>query len=102
MSALKEFQTNLSAAIREHKTPPAPDPFDPERYPFGKQPGANKLDLMVCATCGKPPTLTGRNDCPEAFMFRDRLSAREYYVSGMCQQCQDEVFRTEDEFHCVL
>ena len=28
----------------------------------------------------------------DADSFRDALSAREYTISGMCQQCQDEVF----------
>ena len=31
------------------------------------------------------------------FMFRDELSAREYYISGMCQACQDSVFGAGDE-----
>jgi hypothetical protein len=25
--------------------------------------------------------------------FRDRLSEREYEISGMCQGCQDRIFR---------
>ena len=24
--------------------------------------------------------------------FRDRLSLKEYYISGLCQRCQDKVF----------
>jgi len=24
--------------------------------------------------------------------FRDRLSLKEYYISGLCQKCQDKVF----------
>ena len=24
--------------------------------------------------------------------FRDKLSLKEYYISGLCQQCQDKVF----------
>jgi len=24
--------------------------------------------------------------------FRDELSKREYYISGMCQHCQDSIF----------
>ena len=35
----------------------------------------------VCVTCGGP---IGE--------FRDRLSEREYKISGMCQKCQDSVF----------
>lgn len=29
-----------------------------------------------------------------ATTFRDALSAREYQISGMCQNCQDTVFGT--------
>lgn len=24
--------------------------------------------------------------------FRDRLSIKEYYISGLCQKCQDDMF----------
>ena len=34
-----------------------------------------------CRTCNKP--VTG---------FRDKLSEDEYYISGMCQRCQDDIF----------
>jgi hypothetical protein len=34
--------------------------------------------------------------CPREFdpgeEFRDRLSIKEYSISGMCQDCQDKVF----------
>lgn len=33
--------------------------------------------------CGKEVTLKS---------FRDELSIREYKISGLCQQCQDEIF----------
>ncbi len=35
----------------------------------------------VCVFCEKP-----------AIEFRDKLSEREYTISGMCQDCQDETF----------
>ncbi len=35
----------------------------------------------ICAWCGKPAT-----------EFRDALSAREYSISGFCQECQDKTF----------
>lgn len=35
----------------------------------------------ICATCGK-----------QVGEFRDELSRREFKISGMCQECQDEVF----------
>jgi len=30
-------------------------------------------------------------------IFRDELSEREYQISGLCQNCQDEVFGMGDE-----
>jgi len=39
-----------------------------------------------CATCG----------C-EVREFRDELSRVEYGISGMCQECQDDVFAKYDE-----
>ena len=80
---------------------PAPDPFNPDLFPFGKEAGANKFNLTTCPTCGKPashPTLDqwpwpSSKPAPAGFfMFRNELSAREYAISGMCQACQDSVF----------
>ena len=36
----------------------------------------------------------GCNTCPKEYPleFKDKLSYREYKISGMCQKCQDEVF----------
>ena len=39
----------------------------------------------VCVICGKP--IEG---------FKDVLSRREYRISGMCQECQDETFGVSD------
>jgi len=36
---------------------------------------------MICSVC--PKEITG---------FRDQLSEKEYTISGMCQDCQDETF----------
>jgi hypothetical protein len=36
---------------------------------------------VYCTWCGK--VIPG---------FRDRLSVREFQISGMCQKCQDETF----------
>jgi hypothetical protein len=41
----------------------------------------------VCGWCKKP-----------AIEFRDELSEQEYRISAMCQQCQDETFKKEDEY----
>ena len=76
---------------------PLPEVFDEDERPYGKEAGANKFDLLTCPTCGRPPTsLKGtryENAMPKgAFLFRNELAAREYYISGMCQVCQDSVF----------
>ena len=34
-----------------------------------------------CSWCGK-----------DALEFRDKLSAKEYIISGFCQACQDDTF----------
>ena len=39
------------------------------------------IQAQVCVKCG----------C-EAKEFKDALSAREYQISGLCQQCQDQIF----------
>lgn len=39
------------------------------------------ISADTCAACRKP--VTG---------FRDRLSRKEFTISGMCQTCQDSVF----------
>jgi hypothetical protein len=75
----------------------APDPYDEELRPFGVLPGGNKYGLTTCPICSKPATVTPRNDLPRAFLFRDELSAREYRISGMCQDCQDSIFVEPDD-----
>lgn len=41
------------------------------------------------------------NQCPSCHnfitMFRDALSRREYEISGLCQDCQDSVFGTDED-----
>lgn len=41
----------------------------------------NKVKSGLCPTC---------DDFIEN--FRDEQSVREYYISGMCQECQDKTF----------
>jgi len=36
----------------------------------------------ICVFCKKP-----------IYGFNDELSLKEYYISGMCQECQDSVFK---------
>lgn len=42
----------------------------------------------VCTTCREP-----------VGVFRDRISKKEYQISGMCQACQDEVFDIEEGYY---
>ncbi len=75
-----------------------PDAFN--RFPYGKLAGDNKFGLTKCPTCGKPPTHPTQAEWkrntpipPEGFfLFADTLSAKEYSISGMCQDCQNSVF----------
>ena len=39
------------------------------------------IQADLCMFCGQ-----------EAIEFRDRLSRKEYSISGLCQECQDKVF----------
>lgn len=43
---------------------------------------AARIAQRLCPTCGKA-----------IGAFVDDISRREYLISGMCQECQDEVFR---------
>lgn len=46
--------------------------------------GRKRVDSIkqdICSWCGKP-----------AVEFRDMLSAKEYSISGFCQDCQDKTF----------
>lgn len=54
--------------------------FVKDLEPFG-----SRLRDGKCPTCGD-----------EVTALRDKLSAVEYSISGMCQECQDSVF-CEDE-----
>ena len=40
-----------------------------------------KIEKKICPICNNP---IGE--------FKDRLSRKEYEISGMCQTCQDEIF----------
>ena len=46
-----------------------------------------------------------KGNCPTCFEpvapedFRDPGSVEEYRISGMCQDCQDRVFQTEETNH---
>tara|TARA_Y100001949_G_C15848550_1_gene269533 strand:- start:32 stop:250 length:219 start_codon:yes stop_codon:yes gene_type:complete len=41
------------------------------------------IETKTCATCGADVELDS---------FKDKLSLKEFHISGMCQHCQDSVF----------
>ena len=47
---------------------------------FGRK-RSTSIKNRVCVTCGR-----------SASQFRDKLSEKEFGISGMCQECQDKVF----------
>ena len=47
---------------------------------FGRS-RSGSIQVDVCISCDKP-----------AISFKDTLSAKEYSISGLCQNCQDDVF----------
>lgn len=42
-----------------------------------------RIEQCKCATCGKDI---------EKESFRNKISIKEYTISGMCQDCQDSIF----------
>lgn len=50
---------------------------------------SNAHKKCLCVMCGKGPFV--RED------FEDKLSWKEYGISGMCQSCQDLFFQAGDE-----
>ena len=44
------------------------------------------IEAHECFRCGRP-----------AIWFSDEVSLREYRPSGLCQDCQDDIFVDEDE-----
>lgn len=95
--AIGNFLRDLSASMTEGRSAPSALVWDQKLFPFGVAPGGNKAALHDCATCGRPPTRTPRNDLPLAHLFRDELSAQEYRISAMCQECQNDVFDNDAE-----
>lgn len=55
--------------------------------------GDNRVDAIRGNRCIKAPIGCGG----PATSFRDALSSKEYTISGLCQKCQDEVFRESEE-----
>lgn len=51
---------------------------------FGEQ--VNRFEQGRCTTCNNPIDMES---------FHDDISRKEYAISGMCQKCQDKVFKRE-------
>jgi len=60
----------------------------PEENPGIMDSAIVNLQLGLCPHCSNP---VNNED------FRDKLSFKEYNISGLCQNCQDEIFRDPDE-----
>lgn len=55
----------------------------------------NRTEAINGNMCLNPPIGCGKPAPPES--FRDALSAKEFTISGLCQECQDLVFGTGDD-----
>ena len=58
---------------------------------------AQAMDRLAFATYGRTRTAAIHNNmcvaCGQAVgQFRDKLSEKEFSMSGMCQKCQDKTF----------
>lgn len=54
---------------------------------------SNRSEAIYTNKCANPPIGCGG----DATTFCNQLSAREYTISGLCQECQDKVFGLDDE-----
>ncbi len=52
---------------------------------FGKQ--IDRVERGNCPLCDKVINLN--------IEFRDKLSFKEFQISGLCQDCQDDIFKEE-------
>lgn len=48
---------------------------------FGEE--VDRVEEDLCPTCGTPV---------DEDQFRDQESRREFEISGLCQECQDDIF----------
>lgn len=52
-------------------------------------PEINRIESINNKRCINPPIGCGK----EITGFKDILSQKEYRISGLCQKCQDEIFK---------
>lgn len=60
--------------------------MNPSEFPHQVQEYYFRKENAKCPFCGKDMSN------PEG-MFRDKLSYKEFQISGLCQDCQDKVFK---------
>lgn len=44
------------------------------------------ISNRTCVSCSMP-----------AIQFKDEISAREFEISGLCQECQDKIFVSDED-----
>ena len=49
---------------------------------------ADHVKMGKCTMCGEDVDVS---------LFTDTISLKEYYISGLCMKCQDEIFNTDEE-----
>ena len=74
-----EYRKNMKTAAMENVL----DDMAKELFGRGRKVA---MDNQMCVICGG-----------DANHFDDELSRREYGISGMCQSCQDGVFKVDTE-----
>ena len=70
-------------------------PLDPNK-PINKQPEIRqaRIHAFLNMLCICPPY--GCGNPIGNYPFRDRLSLKEYAISGLCQRCQDRIFQAPE------
>lgn len=71
-----------------------------QRCPLTKEQRGDEMnkDILRQAGLGKQVDLVDKGKCPICertivmSTFRDKLSVKEFNISGMCQACQDDMF----------
>jgi hypothetical protein len=104
---LKKFGQEIATALSMRVKEPAPaDTFDINVRGYGVSVGDNKFGLQSCPMCKRLPShptkeqgwpWTSAPPPQGMYLFYDELSAVEYRISGLCQHCQDDVFRAPND-----
>lgn len=79
--AVGEKQEEVASKERKRNLQEFADEFAKKSFGHTR---TEALAGWVCVVCGG-----------SASVFRDELSRREYEISGLCQKCQDKVFKEE-------